>query len=890
MNVEPFLICREEPRRERVRAKKGCYGLDYLEVSSDQLTLHVVFLGKAPRDVKRGNFRVIGGQRVKEIQVTAVQLFASPDSDKDDSADVTVDQIGDFSTYRLQIVAADPQGRPTNDPFPGIDPRYDSLEFRFKAGCPSELDCKPLQVCRKPLAPAPEINYLAKDYASFRQLIFDRLATIMPDWQERHVPDIGVALVEVLAYTGDRLSYYQDAVASEAYLDTARERISVRRHARLVDYRLSEGCNARAWITVNTQSDLGPILPDDVYFITGFPNAPQDRWLLEDPELESVPAASYEIFEPLVADRKTSLNFTRARSRILIYSWGNRECCLPQGATSATLTDCNLPAPPPEASPGQPAPNPNGARNGSETGATVRNKEILGPPSSGTSQSATESDTERILNLNVGDYLLFEEGMGPRTGVPEDADPTHRHVVRITKVDLETDTLGDQPVFLARVEWAQEDALPFALCISSVTDPSHGCKYLENVSVACGNVILVDHGKTTGPESAGCAPEGCLVETCGCECNPAEETFVPVAFETQIKNGPLTFAVPFLKKSPASNLSMQVPRNALAQIRINGTLETPYGTVASEWYARPDLLESGGDDYDFAVEMDNVGIAHLRFGDGDCGRRPDPKTCFTATYRVGNGPSGNVGADTIRYLVFRRNPIITNARITNPLPAKGGVAPETIAEAKLLAPHVFRDRLERAITPVDYATLAKRNKNLQSAACELRWTGSWYQARVTTDPKGTEELSWKLDRNVSRYLYRFRRMGHDLAVEPARYVPLNIEMIVCVAPDYLRGHVEAALLDVFSDRVLPDGTKGFFNPDNLIFGQSIYLSQLVAVAQQVTGVESVVITKLERLYEGPNGELANGVLPLRPTEIGRLDNDPSFPENGRIVFDMRGGR
>src|SRR5262249_41268713 len=251
---------------------------------------------------------------------------------------------------------------------------------------------------------------------------------------------------------GDRLSYYQDAVASEAYLDTARERICVRRHARLVDYRLSEGCNARAWITVNTQSDLGPILPDDVYFITGFPNAPQDRWLLEDPELESVPAASYEIFEPLVADRKTSLNFTRARTRILIYSWGNRECCLPQGATSATLIDCNLPAPPPEASPGQPAPNPTGARNGSETGATVRNKEILGPPSSGTSQSATESDTERILNLNVGDYLLFEEGMGPRTGVPEDADPTHRHVVRITKVDLETDTLGDQPVFLARVE------------------------------------------------------------------------------------------------------------------------------------------------------------------------------------------------------------------------------------------------------------------------------------------------------------------------------------------------------------------------------------------------------------------------------------------------------
>ena len=66
------------------------------------------------------------------------------------------------------------------------------------------------------------------------------------------MPDIGVALVEVLAYVGDYLSYYQDAVATEAYLDTARQRISVRRHARLVDYRMHEGCNARAWVTVES--------------------------------------------------------------------------------------------------------------------------------------------------------------------------------------------------------------------------------------------------------------------------------------------------------------------------------------------------------------------------------------------------------------------------------------------------------------------------------------------------------------------------------------------------------------------------------------------------------------------------------------------------------------
>src|SRR6202035_3449141 len=109
-----------------------------------------------------------------------------------------------------------------------------------------------------------------KDYSSFRQLIFDRLALTMPAWQEQHVPDVGVTLVEIFAYVADYLSYYQDAVATEAYLGTARQRISVRRHVRLVDYRMHEGCNARAWVWLDTDHDVvnPPLTAGDVYFLT----------------------------------------------------------------------------------------------------------------------------------------------------------------------------------------------------------------------------------------------------------------------------------------------------------------------------------------------------------------------------------------------------------------------------------------------------------------------------------------------------------------------------------------------------------------------------------------------------------------------------------------------
>jgi predicted phage baseplate assembly protein len=210
----------------------------------------------------------------------------------------------------------------------------------------------------------------------------------------------------------------------------------------------------------------------------------------------------------------------------------------------------------------------------------------------------------------------------------------------------------------------------------------------------------------------------------------------------------------------------------------------------------------------------------------------------------------------------------------------------------LFAPHAFRRELQRAITAADYAEIVMRDfpQKVQRAAAVLRWTGSWYEVMVAIDPRHETTASQPLLDEIAGHLYRFRRIGHDLVVKPARYVPLLVELNVCVTPHYLAGHVKAALMSLFSNRRLPDGRLGFFHPDNLTFGEGIYLSKIVAAAQAVPGVESVAVNTLERLFEGDNGEVKNGVLPLGPLEVAQLDNDPGFPENGRLIFNMRGGR
>jgi hypothetical protein len=98
------------------------------------------------------------------------------------------------------------------------------------------------------------------------------------------------------------------------------------------------------------------------------------------------------------------------------------------------------------------------------------------------------------------------------------------------------------------------------------------------------------------------------------------------------------------------------------------------------------------------------------------------------------------------------------------------------------------------------------------------------------------------------------------------------------------------LLDLFSNRVLTDGRKVLFHPDNLSFGEGIYLSRLVATAQAVEGVENVEVTRLERLGEGSNHEIEDGVLQLGPLEVAQVENDPSLPENGTFTLKMGGGR
>ncbi|MEV7027339.1 putative baseplate assembly protein, partial [Kitasatospora sp. NPDC093558] len=143
---------------------------------------------------------------------------------------------------------------------------------------------------------------------------------------------------------------------------------------------------------------------------------------------------------------------------------------------------------------------------------------------------------------------------------------------------------------------------------------------------------------------------------------------------------------------------------------------------------------------------------------------------------------------------------------------------------------------------------------------------------------------------VRAALFRYRRIGHDLAEFGATLVPLDVALRVRVEPDHVAGHVRAGLLAAFA---------ALFAPDALVFGDPVRVSRLVAAAVAVPGVRHAEVTRLhrlQRLFTDPanpadrGDALATGVLPIRPLEVAQLDNDPSRPEHGRLELDLEGGR
>ncbi len=635
-------------------------------------------------------------------------------------------------------------------------------------------DCLTIDCGREPPTPSPAprsyagVDLMAHDYDSLLRAMLDQLPQLAPEWLDRSEADLGIVLMELLAFAGDQLSYLQDRVALEGFLRTATQRESVRKLVRMIDYTMDPGRSAETTLLFEVAGAAPFLLP------SGF-------------ALGSVPIKGVETNDDSV-----------------IYETFDEIVVHPALSRIALAVDA--------------------------------------PSGPNRKQIRVAADLTGLVS--TGSRLFIQQA---DTAIPR---------IDLTRLpEGEWCELAVPPAFAAGVTTLTLVA-PLSRDYSRLGDPARGIAAAR----AYGNAVRATHGASHEQSKTALGTPNQTLE---------------------------------LELAPIS----QIAPNADPFEDVEQALDVFVDSI--EWSEVEDFIDSEPADRHYRVSRNNEGYATLHFGDGINGAAPPMQSKIVAKYRVGVGNSGQVAPGALQTFdsafVFPL-PSQKILRVRNPLAASDAREPETLSNAKLMAPYSLRT-INRAVTPQDYEVCiaegvrvnGKHHVPLQSKA-RVEKTGSWNTVFVSVDMPDRRPLrdTPGLRAALEALLDGKKMAGIDVRVEDARYLPLHIALKVEVSFGHfardVRTMVERALIGPLTTG-LP-----FFAPGRFGFGQPVYLSDMYAVVAAIEGVESVAVTRFKRLGDRYPDSEADGMIPVGALEVVRCDNDASTTEHGVLYVRTVGGK
>ena len=567
-------------RLEQLLASKVLNGIDFVEIATeDQKTLKVHFLNTvAVEGTLTGTPTSTGGETISNVTPNPVQAANwTVDALGNPLLTLTVPSPGDFSNYTLTLQS------------PAVDPFYSQVPFSFKALCTSTIDCAtPAAVCEPSPADTPPIEYMAKDYNSFKQALLDFSALQYPDWRETAEADFGMMFLETMSAIADDLSYTQDRVASEAFLSTATQRRSLLRLGRLVDYEVLPPTSASVLLqfTVgNSAIQGGGVSGGPIYAGTVASAQGPDGSIVE-----------YETGESMIDPttgllRQESYPASPLWNQILPYYWDDSQACLSHGSTDMWVLGVGL-------------------------------------------------------GFYAGQALLID------TSAVDTADPPVREIVHITSFTESQDALFPgppaAPTPVTHIFWDSTEALqydhdltndgvggvPRTVLAGNLVPATQGRRYTETfaIGVAPANspnmpVALVRNGANSTPD----APVPMYIYSLAGS---------PLAWIAQ--DDPTQAPLPEIVLSNVASDGTTQPWIWRRTLLDAAEFEDSF-TVDPAQYTRTALNSDGSSMYDYSGDS---GYS-IRFGDGIFGEMPDVGSVFRVTYRVGGGAVGNVAANSI---------------------------------------------------------------------------------------------------------------------------------------------------------------------------------------------------------------------------------------------------
>jgi len=286
----------------------------------------------------------------------------------------------------------------------------------------------------------------------------------------------------------------------------------------------------------------------------------------------------------------------------------------------------------------------------------------------------------------------------------------------------------------------------------------------------------------------------------------------------------------------------------------------------------PYLIDYNNSDPVFTTYTNAENTTYVLFGDNISGRIPPVNSQITATYRVGGGTSGNVGANTISYIITNGTSGLTvkNQYISaeDSGAAAGGADRESTDAIRVNAPLSLRS-LDRAVATADYAALSVKGGAAKAVAVADVYTSVTVYAvpfgdkGVTSDgvtPSGTFNA---LKTVLNTFLIDKIPANTSVTFQPASYVDVLIDAAITCLPQYKQSKIQAdvtAALDTL------------FDIDNVVFNDRITINDITSTINSIEGVAFVELEKLIRTDENitkvvDQKTLTSGVATLRTTTV-----------------------
>ena len=381
--------------------------------------------GVPPGDV----FTISGGTRVRAgtapglLQITAIAAGPTPES-----LVLTTSAIGDYSIYKLHVAFTDASGDTV------IDPLLAAIPFKFRPGC-FNLNCGDRIDKGRPAPQQPVIDYLARDFASIKHELINAMRTRVSRWEPTSEADLDMVVIDLLAADADELFDYQDRVMQEAYLGLARKRVSLARHARLMDYHIHQGNQASTWLAAKVGVDV--TLP-----------AGTGVWTGELGQTWEEPGA---VIFMTAADQDCLVDL----NELALYDWGGAALSLDAGATEAELA--------------------------------------LPPSLNATLLGDAQNLRDHLRRPDIR-HLVIEEALNPETGRQNGRDGTKRQLLELLEGDDAAD-VGFDPLagrFFVRVCWLPADRLARRYCFITRCE---GQPTISGVGRFLGNLVFATQGR-----------------------------------------------------------------------------------------------------------------------------------------------------------------------------------------------------------------------------------------------------------------------------------------------------------------------------------------------------------------------------------------------------------